>query len=127
MLTAWSTDCSASKVINPKPSQRPKVNQGSRVLGQNKVKNRGRGVDQGDTVGVWIMLQSAIRAKVAKQELQSHLAKELILFSVCALKVQTNRFNYCHLIMYSDSRHILYYQISLFYTLKSFFFLNKLK
>lgn len=26
MLTAWSTDCSASKVINPKPSQRPKVN-----------------------------------------------------------------------------------------------------
>lgn len=121
MLTAWSTDCSASKVINPKPSQRPKVNQGSRVLGQNKVKNRGRGVDQGDTVGVWIMLQSAIRAKVAKQELQSHLAKELILFSVCALKVQTNRFNYCHLIMYSDSRHILYYQISLFYTLKSFF------
>lgn len=127
MLTAWSTDCSASKVINPKPSQRPKVNQGSRVLGQNKVKNRGRGVDQGDTAGVWIMLQSAIRAKVAKQELQSHLAKELILFSVCALKVQTNRFNYCHLIMYSDSRHILYYQISLFYTLKSFFFLNKLK
>lgn len=30
MLTAWSTDCSASKVINPKPSQRPRVNQGSR-------------------------------------------------------------------------------------------------
>lgn len=29
MLTAWSTDCSASKVINPKPSQRPRVNQGS--------------------------------------------------------------------------------------------------
>lgn len=102
MLTAWSTDCSASKVINPKPSQRPKVNQGSRVLGQNKVKNRGRGVDQGDTVGVWIMLQSAIRAKVAKQELQSHLAKELILFSVCALKVQTNRFNYSPLLSFDN-------------------------
>lgn len=76
MLTAWSTDCSASKVINPKPSQRPKVNQSSRVLGQNKVKNRGRGLEQGDTgVGVWIMLQSVIQVKVAKQELQSHLAK----------------------------------------------------
>lgn len=39
MLTAWSTDCSASKVINPKPSQRPRVNQGSRVLWQHKMKN----------------------------------------------------------------------------------------
>lgn len=39
MLTAWSTDCSASKVINPKPSQRPRVNQGSRGLWQHKMKN----------------------------------------------------------------------------------------
>lgn len=42
MLTAWSTDCSASKVINPKPSQRPRVNQGSRGEGglwQHKMKN----------------------------------------------------------------------------------------
>lgn len=31
MLTAWSTDCSSSKVINPKPSQRRRVNQGSRA------------------------------------------------------------------------------------------------
>lgn len=50
MLTAWSTDCSASKVINPKPSQRPRVNQGSRggcdntrwrtVLGFSRVRIR---------------------------------------------------------------------------------------
>lgn len=39
MLTAWSTDCSASKVINPKPSQRPRVNQGSRGLWQHKMRN----------------------------------------------------------------------------------------
>lgn len=42
MLTAWSTDCSASKVINPKPSQRPRVNQGSgggEGLWQHRMKN----------------------------------------------------------------------------------------
>lgn len=68
MLTAWSTDCSASKVINPKPSQRPKVNQGSRVFffffvtsqDEEQFKGRGRGeeesprgVHQGNTEGPW--------------------------------------------------------------------------
>lgn len=37
------------------------------------------------------MLQSAIPAKVGKQELQSRYAKELIQFPVYTLKVKTNQ------------------------------------
>lgn len=50
MLTAWSTDCSSSKVINPKPSQRRRVNQGSRACDTKQDDEQyqgGRGVELG--------------------------------------------------------------------------------
>lgn len=104
MLTAWSTDCSASKVINPKPSQRPKVNQGSRVLGQNKVKNRGRGVDQGDTSGFGLCCSLRYTQKFKILPCKRIAQKEFL--SLWALNVQTSQLNYypqkdyCYLIMY---------------------------
>ncbi len=87
MLTAWSTDCSASKVINPKPSQRPRVNQGSRggcdntrwrtVLGFSRVRIR-----QGWARGSWGSDDVADLQNNTNPRLNPGGLKETFLFTV---------------------------------------------